>query len=118
MTERFLRVEKWLHDAPDQTNVSFTELVKDFYQQNKLIKTKTEINGRKVDLSKLTIPLLNIMAKEDEIIPMSASNCLKEYVKSKYYSEKIFPSGHIGIYVSDKVGNHLPKEISKWLKTK
>src|SRR4029078_11905427 len=36
-TQEFLQVEKWLYDAPDQTAKSFSELIKDFYQQNQLI---------------------------------------------------------------------------------
>ena len=51
------------------------------------------------------------MAENDEIVPKSASLPLKDYVLSKSYHEKIFPSGHIGIYVSDKVGSQLADVI-------
>jgi len=115
-TKKFLRVEKWLNDAPDQTNASFVELVRDFYQGNKLIKGEITIYGRKVDLARLTIPVLNIIAREDEIVPMSASRCLSKYVQSKDYTQKIFSSGHIGIYISDKVGRKMPRAIGNWLK--
>lgn len=115
-TEKFLRVEKWLHDAPDQTGASFTQLVKELYQENKLIRGELSINGKKIDLSQLTIPILNVMAREDEIVPVSASRILKKYVGSVDYSQKTFSSGHIGIYISDKVGASLPKAISQWVK--
>jgi len=114
--ERFLRVEKWLYDAPDQTGASFTELIKDFYQQNKLIKGEIHVDGKRVDLKKLTIPVLNVMASEDEIVPVSATKELNKYIGSTDYTAKIFPSGHIGIYISDKVGKSMPMEIAKWLK--
>ena len=55
------------------------------------------------------------MASEDEIVPMSASKELKKYVESEHYSEEIFPSGHIGIYISDKVGNRMTSAIANWL---
>jgi polyhydroxyalkanoate synthase len=115
-TNKFLRVEKWLNDAPDQTNTSFVELVRDFYQGNKLIKGEIKINGRKVDLTRLEIPVLNVMASEDEIVPVSSSRCLREYVQPENYTQKIFPSGHIGIYISDKVGRRMPRAICNWLK--
>lgn len=114
-TDRFLQVEKWLYDAPDQTGTSFTELIKNFYQQNKLIKGEIYIDGRRIDLHDLTIPILNIMASEDEIVPVSATQVLKKYAGSQDYTEKFFPSGHIGIYISDKVGNSMGKAISAWL---
>lgn len=114
--DKFLQVEKWLYDAPDQTGASFTELVKDFYKDNKLIKGEIYIKNKKVDLANLTMPILNVMASEDEIVPVSASRGLKKYVSSKKYTQKIFPSGHIGIYISDKVGKRMPKAIAQWLK--
>lgn len=116
ITARFLCVEKWLHDAPDQTGTSFRELVKDYYQENNLIKGKITLYGRKVDLIKLNIPILNIMARDDEIVPMSATRPLNKYINTKDYSELIFESGHIGIYISDKVGDRMPKAIAEWLK--
>ncbi len=113
--DRFLRVEKWLYDAPDQTGASFKQLITNLYQQNNLIKGDFRIKNQYIDLSKLTIPVLNIMAGEDEIVPMSATNCLNQYISSTDYTQKIFPSGHIGIYISDKVGKTMPKEIARWL---
>lgn len=115
-TDKFLHVEKWLYDAPDQTGTSFSELIKNFYQQNKLIKNEIYIDGRRVNLENLDIPVLNIMASEDEIVPVSATRVLGEYVGSKDYTEEFFPSGHIGIYISDKVGNNLTQAISAWVK--
>lgn len=114
-TERFLQVEKWLHDAPDQTGASFAQLINDYYKQNKLIKGEAYINGRHVDLKSLKVPVLNVIASDDEIVPPSSSRALKKFVTKTLYSEQIYPSGHIGIYVSDKVGKAMPKEIALWL---
>lgn len=114
-TQNFLQVEKWLYDTPDQTAQSFSELIKDFYQENKLIKGRYQLGGRYLKLSDLNIPVLNIMAKTDEIIPVSASRCLKKYVEPNLYHQRYFQSGHIGIYISDKVGKLMPKAIADWL---
>lgn len=116
LTERFLQVEKWLQDAPDQAGDAFKEFIVNFYQENNLIKNKVVINGKKIDLKKLHLPILNVMANEDEIVPMSASQPLRKFIAEKYYSEATFPSGHIGIYVSDKVGKSMSKTIADWLK--
>lgn len=115
-TNKFLKIEKWLHDAPDQAGTAFKEFIEELYQENKLIQGKLVINGKKLNLAKLKIPVLNVMAREDEIVPMSASRALKRYIGSKDYSQRIFASGHIGIYVSEKVGEVLPKAISLWFK--
>ncbi len=114
--EKFLRVEKWLYDAPDQTGASFLQLADDFYRHNKLVKGELCIDGKRIDLSKLDLPILNVMASNDEIVPVSASRALKKYMVKTQYSECFFDSGHIGIYISDKVGAIMPKTIATWLK--
>lgn len=116
MTKRFLHIEKWMHDTPDQSGAAFTEFTRDFYRENKLIKNEIYMQGKRIELSNLSIPILNIMAKEDEIIPMSASKVLKKYINPIHYSQRVFTSGHIGVYISDKVVKAMPKAISAWLK--
>lgn len=116
-TSDFLRVEKWLYDAPDQTAKSFTELIKDFYQKNKLIQGEIYLDNQQIDLKELKIPILNIMAEQDEIVPVSATRVLKKYIGSEKYTEVFFPSGHIGIYVSEKVGKAMPTAIARWIKS-
>lgn len=114
-TEKFLRVEKWLNDAPDQAGRAFRELAEMFYRDNKLVKNKLFLQGRKVDLKNVSIPILNVIASKDEIVPPSASHPLKILVKSDDYEEQMYPSGHIGIYVSSKVGKQMPASIANWL---
>ena len=114
-TEKFLQVEKWLHDAPDQTGAWFRQFAKECYGENRLIKGSLRLSGKVVDLAKLHLPILNIMASEDEIIPASSSRALKLYAVNAKYQELIFQSGHIGIYISERVGKALPSAIAKWL---
>ena len=46
-TEKFLQVEKWLQDAPDQVGKAFAELALEFYKKNKLIKGEIVLHGEK-----------------------------------------------------------------------
>lgn len=114
-TEKFLRVEKWLYDAPDQAGTAFKEFISHFYQQNKLIKGEIKLAKQQVNLKNLTMPILNVMARNDEIVPMSASRPLKKYVGSTDYVQRTFTAGHIGIYVSNKVRKRLANAIAAWL---
>jgi polyhydroxyalkanoate synthase len=115
-TNKFLQVEKWLFDAPDQPIQAFTQLVTNFYQKNQLIKGTLYLNDHQIDLAQLTMPILNIMARDDKIVPLSSSRALKTYVKSSAYAQRLFPSGHVGIYISERVGMRLPRSIANWLK--
>ena len=112
----FLRMEKWIFDSPDQAGETFRQFLKDFYQENKLIKGEVELGGRRVDLKNITIPVLNLYAEKDHLVPPASSMVLEEYVGSDDYTARSFPVGHIGMYVSGKVQKDLPPTIAKWLK--
>lgn len=114
-TKKFLRVEQWLADTPDQPSAAFSEFIQCFYQKNQLCKSHYQINGKSIDLNQLAIPVLNIIAKNDEIIPPSASLALKKYISPEYYTQKVYSSGHIGIYINSVVTNKLSKAIGSWL---
>jgi poly[(R)-3-hydroxyalkanoate] polymerase subunit PhaC len=111
----FLRMEKWIFDSPDQAGEAFRQFVKDFYQQNKLVKGGLTIGGRKVDLKALRVPILNIYARDDHLVPRAASVALKQCVGSRDYTELVFPGGHIGIYVSAQAQKLVPPAIGAWI---
>ena len=108
-------MEQWIFDSPDQAAETFRQFVKDFYQGNKLISGDVVIGDKTVDLKNLTMPILNIYAEQDHLVPPSASTPLKEYVGSNDYKEISFPGGHIGIYVSGRAQKTVPPEIGAWL---
>ncbi len=111
----FIRMEKWVFDSPDQAGEAFRQFTKDFYQRNGLIKGEVKIGDRAVDLAQITMPVLNIYASEDHLVPPAASRALEQYVGTEDYSVLEFPGGHIGIYVSGKSQKMIPPAICKWL---
>ena len=111
----FLRMEKWIFDSPDQVGETYRQFMKDFYQGNKLIKGEVRIGNRVIDLRKVTMPVLNIYAEEDHLVPPASSMALRRYVKTNDYTVRSFPVGHIGMYVSGKVQRDLPPTIVNWL---
>jgi polyhydroxyalkanoate synthase len=112
----FLRMEKWIFDSPDQAGETFRQFLKDFYQENKLIKGEVELGGRRVDLKNISMPVLNLYAEKDHLVPPASSMALEEHVGTEDYTARSFPVGHIGMYVSGKVQKDLPPTIAKWLK--
>ena len=113
--EMFMRMEHWIFDSPNLTGQAFKEFAKQFYQQNALIKGEVEIAGKRVDLKKVTAPILNIFGRDDHLVPPAASKALGQYVGSKDYTELEFPGGHIGIYVSGRAHKMVPPAIAEWL---
>jgi polyhydroxyalkanoate synthase len=113
--ENFLRMEKWIFDSPDQAGEAFREFIKEFYQGNKLVKGGLMIGDKSVALKNITMPVLNIFAEQDHLVPPSASRVLKDHVGSSDYTQLAFKGGHIGIYVSGRAQREVPPAIHAWL---
>lgn len=114
--ENFVRMEKWIFDSPDVPGETFRQFIKDCYQQDLLIQNKMEIGGKKIDLKKITMPMLNIYAKYDHLVPPSASDKITGVVGSEDTEDVCLATGHIGIYVSSRFQDAFAPKICKWLK--
>ena len=112
----FLRMEQWLADRPNHTGEAGRQFFVDLYQHNELVKGEFELCGRTVDLREVKMPVLNVYAKEDHIVPPPTSRALRRYVGSKDYSELELPGGHVGMFVSSKSQGIVGKTLVDWLK--
>ena len=111
----FLRMEKWIADRPHHPGEAAKQWLKDLYQDNKLINNAFMINGRQVDLGNIVMPVLNVFAKDDHIIPPATSQALGAKVGTKDYTELALPGGHVGVFVGGKSQALLGSGIAKWL---
>jgi polyhydroxyalkanoate synthase len=48
------------------------------------------------------MPVLNVFAKDDHIVPPATTQALKLCVGSKDYQELPLPGGHVGVFVGGK----------------
>ena len=113
-----LRIEQWLFDTPDYPAEVFRKLAKDIYQNNRLLKAELKINQRRVDLSTISCPVLNVFGETDAFCPPSSSAPLKYAVASSDYTRIGLSTGHIGIYVSRSVRHALAERLGPWLKNR
>jgi len=114
----FLRMEEWIFDSPDLAGEAYKQFVKDFFQDNKLIKGEVVIGKDKVNLANITMPVLNVYAEKDHLVPPPSSRALEKVVGSKDYTDMPFPVGHIGMYVSGKAQKDLAPSIANWIKAR
>jgi polyhydroxyalkanoate synthase len=110
----FLRMEKWLSDRPDHTGAAAQQWLTDLYQHNRLSRGELVIDGHRVDLNAVDMPILNIYTENDTVIHPLASKAIREKVGSKDYSEMALTGGHIGVLVARS--KKLPEGIADWLR--
>lgn len=114
--ENFIRMEKWIFDSPDVPAETFRQYIKDCYQQNLLIQSRMRLDGKRVDLRQITMPVLNFYGRYDHLVPPEACAPLIDKVGSRDAENVCIDTGHIGIYVSSKAQKEFAPRITRWLK--
>jgi polyhydroxyalkanoate synthase len=111
----FLRMEKWIFDSPGQAGECLRQFIKDCYQGNKLVKGELRVGDKVVKLGNITMPLLNIYATADHLVPPAATKPLNDLVGTADKTLYEFKGGHIGVFVGSKSQKELAPAISRWL---
>jgi polyhydroxyalkanoate synthase subunit PhaC len=111
----FLRMEKWIADRPNHPGEAAKQWIKDLYQGNKLVAGELALGNDTVKLGEVSMPVLNVFALDDHIIPTAMTRGLRKYIGSKDYTELPLPAGHMGLFVSGKTQGLLGKTLADWL---
>jgi polyhydroxyalkanoate synthase len=113
--ENFIRMEKWIFDSPDVPGETVRQMIKDLYQENRLVDNAMEVGGRRVRLGAITMPLLNIYGRYDHLVPPEACEVLTTAAGTKDSQDICLDSGHIGIYVSAQFQREVVPTLAAWL---
>jgi polyhydroxyalkanoate synthase len=111
----FLTMETWLNDNIPVAGEVYREFVKYLYQQNLLVKNKLPVGKHVVDLRKITCPVLNLMAKADDLVPCAQSAPFNDLVRSRDRKSIMIPAGHIGLAIGGKAQKELWPQACDWL---
>lgn len=115
--QTFMAMEKWLADRPDLPARLAVEWLVDLYQRNALVAGNFTIGPAPVRLGDVALPVLNIFATGDHIVPPPCSRALARHLPATTpYRELALPTGHIGAFVSERAQTLLVPEIVRWLR--
>jgi polyhydroxyalkanoate synthase len=116
--QNFLRMEKWLYDTPTIAGETFKQWIEDIYQKNLLVKNEMKIGENIIDLSKIRVPLLNIVAEEDHLVSPQCSVALNDSVSSLDKRLMHFHTGHVGLIASSYSQNNVLPKVGQWLRVR
>ncbi len=108
-------MNKWVKDGTPFPGAAFRQWIRDFYQQNKLVKGEMKLRGRNVDLSNIRVPLLNIAGKKDHICPLPQTEATMNLVSSKDKELFVLDAGHVGLMTGRGAKENLWPKVSSWL---
>ena len=116
--ETFLAMNKWVNDGPPFPGEAFKQWIRDFYQQNKLVKGEMKLRGKTTDLSKIEIPFLSIAGKKDHICTLPQAEAVMDLISSKDKEFFVLDAGHVGLLTGRGAKKGLWPKVSGWLETR
>jgi polyhydroxyalkanoate synthase len=111
----FLAMEKWLADRPDLPGALARDWLVRLYRRNELAAGCFEMGGARIELGRIGVPVLNVFAAADHIIPPPCSQALACHVAPRLYRELSLPTGHVGVFVSARSQALLAPAITTWM---
>ncbi len=114
--KQFLAVESWLYDSVPIIGKAFEQIINDIYKNNLLIQNKMMLGNKLIDLKKITMPVLNIVGTNDDLVSAESSRTITDVISSNDKKTLEFPTGHVGLCISKTAYKKLWPEVGKWLK--
>ncbi|MBX3199127.1 MAG: alpha/beta fold hydrolase [Labilithrix sp.] len=113
----FAALETWVSDKVTFPAAAFVTYIKELYQENRLVRGEHYVRGDRVDLARITCPVMTVVAESDNICPPKAALALNEHTSSRVKDVLSVPGGHISAVVGSRAAEELYPRIRSWLET-
>jgi polyhydroxyalkanoate synthase len=107
-------MHRWVHDGIDLPAETFRQWVRDYVRGNALLTGEHVVRGRTIDLKEITIPILNVLAEFDHIVPTAQSLPLADLVGSEDVQTEVLRAGHVGIMSGKHSKSFLWPLVADW----
>jgi polyhydroxyalkanoate synthase subunit PhaC len=114
MTNHFA-LESWVNDGIPVAGEVFRQFVKSLYQRNLLVKGELSLDGRRVDLARITCPLLLLTAKNDHLVSPASTEGIRPHVATPDIESMEIGAGHVGLVVSSRAHKTFWPAATRWL---
>lgn len=108
-------LERWLNDNIPVAGATFREFVKNLYQANQLVRGELQVGGRRVDLARITCPLLLLTAEHDHLVAPAATEGIRPHVGSRDVTSMGASAGHVGLVVGAKAHARFWPAVMRWV---
>ncbi len=113
--DSFEALDGWASDNIPFPAAAYVTYLRELYQENRLVAGTHHVGGRRVDLSRITCPVLTVAAERDAICPLAAASGLEALVSSAIKDRLVVPGGHVGAVVGSRASRVLYPELARWL---
>lgn len=115
IVESWHAMNTWVTDLTPFAGAAFRQWVVEFFRENRLMEGKLMMRGQRVDVSKIKVPFLSVIAEQDHIVPRCQSGSILERISSTDKRELVMPGGHIGMMAGSNGRKRVWPQIDSWL---
>ncbi len=112
--EAFWSLETWASDNIPFPASAYVTYIRELYQENRLVAGTHCVDGQKVDLERITCPVLTVSTESDTICPKPAAQALNRLVGSTDTEQLVAKGGHVGAVVGSRARRILYPGIGAW----
>lgn len=105
----------WTRDHIPFPGAVFRQTVEIFNDGNGFVNDRLVIGGRRIHLSDITVPFLNVIAEKDHIVPSPSTTPLVPLIGSDDKTELLLPAGHVGLIVGSRGRKQCMPAMSDWM---
>jgi poly[(R)-3-hydroxyalkanoate] polymerase subunit PhaC len=107
--------DRWAADQIPFPGECFRQTVKELMWENRLRKNELVLGGRRVDLGRIAVPFLHVMAEHDHIVPYESAKDLVGMVGSADKRDLVLKGGHVSLVAGPNASRRLWPQLDTWL---
>ncbi|WP_238474422.1 alpha/beta fold hydrolase [Pseudomonas cavernae] len=105
----------WGNDTLPLAGDYYRQTVKELLWKNSLSNGTLRIGGQPVDLGRIKVPLLSVVAQHDTLVPPAAARPLLEKTASLDKEELVLPGGHVSLVAGPAAMKRMWPALDQWL---
>jgi len=107
--------DRWATDQIPFPGECFRQTVKEFLWENRLHRNELTLGGRRVELGRIRVPFLHVMAEHDHIVPYESARDLVALVGSEDKRDLVLKGGHVSLVAGPNASRRLWPQLDSWL---
>jgi polyhydroxyalkanoate synthase len=108
-------MDRWTSETLPLPGEYFRRVVKDLLRENRLCEGTLQVDGRTVDIRRIKVPLLHVIAEHDHIVPPASARPLVARVASRDREEVVLPGGHVSLVAGPNAVKRMWPKLDQWL---
>jgi polyhydroxyalkanoate synthase len=107
--------DRWGVDALALPGGYFRQVTQELFWENRLANNSLVLRGHAVDLGRITVPFLHVVAEHDHIVPRGATAPLIGLVGAAEKEEMVLKGGHVSIAAGPNAVRRMWPAVDKFL---